>query len=82
MTGDRRLTSHRRAHDLCLYRAPLAADDGWVEQRPPIYRQTCVQCDRPALTFDAQDRALCSRHATSFVGEESTADDDEDDEPW
>ncbi|HSJ71234.1 MAG TPA: hypothetical protein VLA29_06275 [Acidimicrobiia bacterium] len=53
-----------------------------MEQRPPIYRQTCAKCDRPALTFDAKDQALCPRHATSFVGEESTVDDDDDVERW
>ena len=28
---------------------------------------TCYKCDRPPLTFDEQDRALCARHATIFL---------------
>ena len=32
-----------------------------------IFRKTCLRCDRPALTFDDQDRPLCSRHATIFL---------------
>jgi len=28
---------------------------------------TCYKCDRPPLTFDHQDRALCARHATIFL---------------
>jgi hypothetical protein len=32
-----------------------------------IYNKTCAECDRPALTFDKNNRALCSRHALSFI---------------
>jgi hypothetical protein len=77
---DRHLTSQRESCDLCLYPVRLMADDGRVEKRPPIYRQTCARCERPALTFDARDRALCARHATSFIAAPTTVDGDEDDD--
>ncbi|MEE8456644.1 MAG: hypothetical protein V3S28_01215 [Acidimicrobiia bacterium] len=32
-----------------------------------IYAKTCAKCERPALTFDEEDRALCPRHATIFI---------------
>jgi hypothetical protein len=32
-----------------------------------LEQETCYRCDRPPLTFDAQDRALCARHATIFL---------------
>jgi hypothetical protein len=32
-----------------------------------IYAKTCAKCERHALTFDEEDRALCPRHATIFI---------------
>jgi hypothetical protein len=32
-----------------------------------IYTKTCNMCDRPALTFDRDNRAFCPRHATIFL---------------
>ncbi len=32
-----------------------------------IYAKTCKKCERPALTFDEEDRPLCPRHATIFI---------------
>ncbi|MGI9585076.1 MAG: hypothetical protein ACR2N7_05745 [Acidimicrobiia bacterium] len=38
-----------------------------VETTEPIFRMTCSQCERPALTFDEDHRALCSSHAKIFI---------------
>lgn len=38
-----------------------------MDTTDPLYQETCFRCERPALTFDAQYRALCGRHATIFV---------------
>jgi len=32
-----------------------------------LAQKTCYRCERPPLTFDAQERALCARHATIFL---------------
>jgi hypothetical protein len=32
-----------------------------------IYNKICEKCDRPALTFDRKNRAMCPRHARIFV---------------
>lgn len=42
-------------------------DHSCMESTDRIFRQSCFRCERPALTFDEHDRALCSRHATIFI---------------
>jgi hypothetical protein len=32
-----------------------------------IWNKTCNMCDRPASTFDRDNRAFCPRHATIFL---------------
>ena len=32
-----------------------------------IYNKICEECDRPALTFDRNNRAMCPRHASVLV---------------
>jgi hypothetical protein len=32
-----------------------------------IYNKICEDCDRPALTFDRDNRARCSKHASILV---------------
>ena len=32
-----------------------------------LEQDACYRCDRPPITFDGQDRALCARHATIFL---------------
>jgi hypothetical protein len=32
-----------------------------------IYHKTCEKCDRPALTFDRDKRAMCPKHAAAIV---------------
>jgi len=32
-----------------------------------IYNKICEKCDRPALTFDRKNRAMCPLHARIFV---------------
>ncbi len=32
-----------------------------------IYNKICEKCDRPALTFDRSNRAMCPRHASVLV---------------
>lgn len=45
----------------------FCVDDSDMDTTDPIYRETCFRCERPALTFDAQHRPLCGRHATIFI---------------
>jgi hypothetical protein len=45
----------------------VCVDDVPMEPTERIFRHTCSQCQRPALTFDEQDRPMCSRHAIVFV---------------
>jgi hypothetical protein len=47
-----------------FYRADIAAMDMTLEH---IYNKTCAECDRPALTFDKDNRALCPQHALTFI---------------
>lgn len=45
-------------------------DSDDVDMNPSIeriYAKTCAKCERPALTFDEEDRAFCPRHATIFI---------------
>ncbi len=53
-----------------LYLVEGVADSDDVCMNKPeehIYSKTCEKCERPALTFDEEDRALCPRHATIFI---------------
>ncbi len=53
---------------LCLVGGVVDSDD--VDMNQPterIYAKTCTKCERPALTFDEEDRAFCPRHATIFI---------------
>lgn len=53
---------------MCLVGRVVDSDD--VDMNQPaehIYTKTCAKCERPALTFDEKDRALCPRHATIFI---------------
>jgi hypothetical protein len=38
-----------------------------METTDYILHTTCLQCERPALTFDERNRPLCSRHALIFI---------------
>lgn len=40
--------------------------------RAPIYRKTCVVCDRPALTLDETGEAYCGEHADVFIAIDDT----------
>jgi hypothetical protein len=55
-------------------------DDGVMETTLHIYQHTCDKCDRPALTFDENDVALCGRHATIFFAVHRV--EIKDDEHW
>lgn len=37
-------------------------------KQEPIYRRICIECHRPALTFDRDNKPMCAEHATVFVG--------------
>ena len=39
----------------------------------PIYRKTCVACDRPALTLDHAGDAYCGAHTEVFIAIEDTS---------
>ena len=43
-----------------------------MASRAPIYRKTCVVCDRPALTLDETDEAYCGEHADVFIAIDDT----------
>jgi hypothetical protein len=63
---------------LCLQRVGVPVDDAAMESTDRIFRQTCVKCDRPALTFDQEHRPMCSRHASVFItAKRVVADDDQ-----
>jgi hypothetical protein len=42
--------------------------------KAPIYRKTCVVCDRPALTLDDSGDAYCGGHTEVFIAIEDTPD--------
>ena len=53
---------------LCLLGGVVDSDDVIMNQPTErIYAKTCAKCERHALTFDEEDRALCPRHATIFI---------------
>ena len=52
---------------MCLCTSTDLTDALVMDTDDPIYRETCFRCERPALTFDEQDRPLCGRHATIFL---------------
>ena len=43
-----------------------------MASRAPIYRKTCVVCDRPALTLDETGEAYCGEHAHVFIAIDDT----------
>jgi len=43
-----------------------------MASRAPIYRKTCVVCDRPALTLDETGEAYCGEHAAVFIAIDDT----------
>lgn len=38
----------------------------------PIYRHTCLACERPALTLDHSGDPYCAIHAEVFIAAEHT----------
>lgn len=76
----RRVSSHSTRTRVCLDSKPTNADDLPMESTEAIFRQLCFRCERPALTFDEQQRALCSRHARIFIAAKRVID--KDDEWW
>jgi hypothetical protein len=51
---------------MCL-KAKMVNVDTSIMTTDHIYAKTCNMCDRPALTFDRDNRAFCTRHATIFL---------------
>jgi hypothetical protein len=39
-----------------------------------IYNKICDKCDRPALTFDRDHRAMCPKHAAVIIRAEPVRD--------
>lgn len=53
---------------LCLLPNRQTADNADMSTtNEHIYSKTCDECDRPALTFDRDDRALCPSHSRTIV---------------
>ena len=62
------VSSHQCSAALCLVREGTGADNGRMSHAAEhIYDKTCEKCERPALTFDRENRALCAHHATIFI---------------
>lgn len=62
------VSSHLCSRGLCLEVRFAVADITTMDTTPEhIYNKTCAECDLPALTFDKNNRALCPRHALSFI---------------
>ena len=59
---------------MCLATRSLGGDDIGMVSKAPIYRKTCVVCDRPALTLDDSGDPYCAGHAEVFIAIEDTAD--------
>ena len=57
--GDRRLCLSKDEWDVDSVDMTITADH--------IYSKTCALCNRPALTFDRDNRAMCPEHATAIV---------------
>ena len=55
----------------------MDGDGGHMDEREPIYRKICVDCDRPALTLDHSGDAYCAEHADVFIAIEDTGRVDE-----
>jgi hypothetical protein len=64
---------------MCLDGLRDSSDNLEMDSTGRIFRNTCVRCERPALTFDDQGRALCSRHATIFIAVPRIEYNEEDD---
>lgn len=58
---------------MCLAAASPPDNDGSMESREPIYRKICVDCGRPALTFDLSGAAYCGEHSEIFIAIEDTS---------
>jgi len=58
---------------MCLATRWLDGEDIGMASKAPIYRKTCVVCDRPALTLDDSGDPYCAGHAEVFIAIEDTA---------
>ena len=53
---------------MCLLLRATGTDDAsMIVTADHIYNKLCDECDRPALTFDRDNRAFCPTHASSIV---------------
>ena len=58
---------------MCLATRWLDGEGIGMASKAPIYRKTCVVCDRPALTLDGLGDPYCAGHAEVFIAIEHTA---------
>ena len=62
------VSSHLVERGLCLWMRTIDVDSlGMTITSEHIYNKTCEKCDRPALTYDRDNLAMCPRHATAIV---------------
>jgi hypothetical protein len=59
---------------MCLARRLLDSDHVRMARKAPIYRRTCRECDRPALTLDHSGDPYCAEHADVFIAIEDAPD--------
>jgi hypothetical protein len=53
---------------MCLsLRATCVDGAGMTITAEHIFHKTCNMCERPALTFDRDNRAFCPQHAAIFL---------------
>lgn len=59
---------------MCLATSSPDGDHVYMARKAPIYRRTCVVCDRPALTLDHLGDPHCAEHADVFIAIEDAPD--------
>ena len=52
----------------------LDGEDIGMGSKAPIYRRSCVVCDRPALTLDDSGDPYCGGHADVFIAIDDASD--------
>jgi hypothetical protein len=56
------------SHALCLkVKSSLSILQSMTTTTVRIYNKACNMCDRPALTFDRDNRPFCPQHASIFL---------------
>jgi hypothetical protein len=73
-----RVTSAQTLVRMCLDLVLNYIDDVGMDPNDRIFRHACSVCHRRALTFDEQDRPICSRNAMVFAAARRVLDKDDE----